>query len=260
MSDLVRPGDDNDIVAEISTTMHALGPTDVLLVSFDIEGTGPSPVKNWMPSFGAVAMAASDTDKRVVLGRFRGQMKIPADREWEERTEREFWDRDDMKEAKARALRCTTEPEDVMRAFVKWVMDMRDYFVGSDDSRRVRFLTDASYYDAGWMSIYLMQYADHYPMHTFFSEPQKSRFKPVIDTNAVFRGVAGATTRDELQAELDPEQGWFSSSKAARTALGVPKDEVPTAEHDHNPVNDAQNIIEQYMIVMKYAEFRKHKK
>nr|QBK86652.1 MAG: hypothetical protein LCMAC102_04480 [Marseillevirus LCMAC102] len=242
----------NDIYAETVTSV--LTADDILLISFDIETTGSDPLQHAMVAFGAVAMSAKDVNNRCVLGRFRGQIKIPNGYGFEERCEKEFWDNNNMKDAKTRVLSCQTEPSDVMYAFVQWILQLRDRLVDGE-ARRVRFLTDAAYFDAGWMSLYLMKYANHYPLHTFFSEPTKSRFKPIIDTNAFFRGVAGTTVLDELAVEL--ARGRFSASKAARDVLSIPDDEVPDVEHDHDPLNDAENILKEYQIIVKYVIKRK---
>lgn len=228
-------------------------PRGVIGIAFDVETTGGCMTVNAMTEVGAVAMAVEDYEQRRVLARFEGHMKIPEGCGFEERCEKEFWDVHKV-EGKQRALGCQKEPQDVMRAFVDWVSEVRVRYAGGE-ARRVRFLSDAVYFDAAWMSHYLTKYASHYPMHTFFSEPSKSRFKPVIDTNAFFRGVANVDLSGELAVELGPE-GRFSSSKAARSALSIPEGEKPDVEHDHRAVHDAESIMKEYLIVTRYLRGR----
>ena len=224
-------------------------PSGVIGIAFDIETIGGCMTKNARSELGAVAIAIEDHDKKRVLTSFEGHMKIPEGCGFEERCEKEFWDVHKPQE-KANVLACQTEPQDVIRAFVNWVYWIRDKY-GGGEARNVRFLTDAAYFDAGWMSYYLTKYADHHPMHTFFSEPEKSRFKPVIDTNAFFRGLARAGLSEELKVELGPD-GWFSADKAMREALDVADDDKPDVEHDHRAVHDAESILKKYLIALKY--------
>ena len=212
--------------------------------------------KNAMTEIGAVAIAAGDYEQRRVLARFEGHMKIPTGCSFEPRCEREFWDVQ-KPDGKKRILSCETEPAKVMRAFVDWVSVVRERYAGGEH-RRVRFLSDAAYFDAAWMSHYLTKYLDHPPMHTFFSEEGKSRFKTVIDTHAFFRGVAGADLNSELVVELGGPDGRFSAEMAVRTALCIPDSEKPAVKHDHRAVHDAQNIMEIYLIVIRYIRARGH--
>ncbi len=237
----------SDIVAELYDHSD-YSPSGVIGIGFDVETIGGCMTKNAMTEFGAVAIAIEDRDKRRVLARFEGHMRIPEGCGFEEKCEKEFWDVHKVQE-KSQVLACRQDPADVMRAFVAWVFKIRDTYAGGE-ARRVRFITDAAYFDAGWMSHYLTKYADHEPMHTFFSDATKSRFKPVLDTNAFFRGVANVGLHNEFAEEM--LNSYFSARKAARLALSIPDDEKPYTEHDHRAVNDAQNIIEEYLIILKY--------
>ncbi len=229
-------------------------PTKVIGIALDVETTGPCMTKHAMTEFGAVAIALEDHSERRVLAHFEGHMKIPEGCKFEALCEKEFWDVHKPEE-KQRALACQAEPADVMHSFIDWVRTVKDRYANGE-ARQVRFLCDAAYFDAGWISHYLTKYANHNPLHTFFSEPGKSRFKPVIDTNAFFRGVARIDLNDELDVEMGPD-GRFSSSKAARKVLGIPDNEKSDVEHDHRAVHDAESIIKEYLIVCKYIRLRR---
>jgi hypothetical protein len=240
-----------DIVKVVQDhTGYKLGFNDVIGICLDIETIGSCMTKNAMSELGAFAIRVGECDEKMMLGTFEGHMKIPEGCGFEERCEREFWDVHKVDEKK-RVLACQSEPTDVMRAFVDWVHAVRNRYVGSDSAIRVRFFTDASYFDAGWVSLYLTKYADYHPLHLFFSSHEKTLFSPVLDTNAFYRGIMRATPSDELAAERGPD-GWFSVDKAVRKALSIPDDEKPGTKHDHRAVNDATNIMMKYNIVLKY--------
>lgn len=240
---------DQDISAEIYDVLSSGG---VVGIAFDIETTGGDMEKNALVELGAVAIDVSKTDKPVtVLARFEGRMKIPEGRGFEEQCEKEFWDVQKPGE-KQRVLACKTEPEDVMHAFVKWAFDVKEFHAGPPGAKQhVRFMSDAAFFDAAWVSMYLAKYANHYPLHTFFSTPTQSCFRPVLDTNAFYRGVAGKTLIDELEAECG-EDGWFSAEKALKKSLRIPETDTIDVEHDHRAVNDAESIAKKYARAVRY--------
>lgn len=225
----------------------------VIAVSFDVEAIGGSMHENAMVEIGATVMAADDDEKKRLLTSFEVIMKIPDDgRHWEKRCEEEFWDNPEngLAEKKKLIIACQTEPEDAMRAFINWVeKDVRDKYAGGD-SKRVRFITDTVGFDQGWMDFYLATFADHAPMHTFFD----GKYAPLICTTSVFRGIAGTTLDEEYEAGKDG--GWYSATDAARKVLGVPDDVKSNTPHDHRAVHDAQNILETYLIMMRYVKKR----
>lgn len=226
--------------------------TSVLVIAFDVETIGACMTKNAMPEIGAAAALMSKPE--ALVSTFEGHMKIPEGCGFEERCEREFWDVH-KKDAKHRVLSCETEPEVVMRAFVDWVhaTATRTFGAGVDYRDRVRFVSDAAYFDAGWVSLYLTKYAGHHPLHLFFSTNAATKFSPVIDTNAFYRGVARVTPEDELAIKRGPA-GWFSADTAVWKALVIPESEKPDTQHDHRAVNDATNILQRYLTVLKYVK------
>jgi DNA polymerase III epsilon subunit-like protein len=244
-------GDISTVIRDVKD-FHTDG---VVGIAFDVETTGGSMSENAMVELGAVAMAIDDTKNVTVLATFEGHMKIPEGRGWEKRCVEEFWNVEKPDE-KQRVVDCQTEPEDVMRAFTDWVFGVRDRYAGGEPTngeQRVRFLSDAAYFDAGWVAMYLAMYAKHFPLHTFFSKSGKSCFRPVLDTNAFFRGIVGTTLNDELEAERGPDK--WSVEKAVRNFLDVPEDDKVDVEHDHRAVHDAESIMKKYMLVLRnYAK------
>lgn len=224
----------------------------VIIVAFDDETTGGSMHEHALVEVGAAAMEASCDGKMRLLTSFEVIMKIPDDgRGWEPDCEKEFWDNPEngLQEKKKLIIACQTEPEDAMRAFINWVeKDVRDTYAGGD-SKRVRFITDTVGYDQGWVDFYLATFAEHGPMHTFFG----GKYAPLICTTSWFRGIAGTTLDDEYEAG---KAGWYSATDDVRKALGIPDDVKSNTPHDHRAVHDAQNILETYLIVMRYVKAR----
>lgn len=214
---------------------HAIGPDDVICISFDIETTGQYMHRNGMPELGAVAFVDNNGEMREI-GTFEGHLALPEGCGFERSCEVEFWDVHKVEEKKL-VQACTLAPEVAMTAFVEWVEQIRFLCLPSDPNpqRRIRFVTDAAYFDAGWVSYYLCRFANHATLHQFFGG-----FMPLIDTNAFNRGVAGVTLEDELEEFRGPK-GWFSSDGAARKKLGL-EDKSPPTAHDHRAVNDAHAI------------------
>jgi hypothetical protein len=259
--------EERDIVVNnyyLSQPSEAPPSAGVILVSFDVETTGGRLAKNAMVELGAVAKSAADDDdtEKRVLTTFEGIMKIPEGRGWEERCEREFWDNpeNNLAAKKKRINECQTEPDDVMRAFVNWIENNVLTFLAGGDPRRVRFVTDNAAFDPSWVNLYLDLYADHEPLHTFFTHDGVFRYAPIIDTNGVARGISGCTVDDEFVAQLkvdaDGRPGWFSATGAARRLLGIPDSVKSQTVHDHRSVHDAQHILESYQIMMRWNKKR----
>lgn len=217
-----------------------VGKDEVIIVSFDIETIGQYMHKNAMVELGAVAFVAGEQDMRV-LGTFEGHLAIPEGCEFEARCEREFWDVHKAAEKKL-VQQCSIEPGLTMLSFLSWVHKLREVCIPDEDrpEQRIRFASDAVYFDAAWVSYYLNKYADHPALHQFFSTEKRGTFMPVLDTNSFNRGVAKATLDQELAAMRGPE-GWFSSDKAMLGALGLATCKPPVP-HDHRAVNDAHAI------------------
>lgn len=217
-----------------------VGNDDVIVVSFDIETIGQYMDKNAMVELGAVAFVGDGQEMRVI-GTFEGHLAIPEGCGFEGRCEKEFWDVHKAGE-KQLVQDCTIPPEITMLAFRSWVHELHKRCIPNETrpERRIRFASDAVYFDAAWVSYYLSKFADHPVLHQFFSTEEKGSFMPVLDTNSYNRGIAKATLEQELKAMRGPT-GWFSSDSAMLDALGLATCKPPVS-HDHRAVNDAHAI------------------
>lgn len=238
--------------------------TSTLLIAFDVECTGGNLAKHALVEIGAVAgffVPGEDKRKRVPIEierTFETTMAIPEGREWEEKCVREFWENpsrpeyEALKAKKAAIDRCEISPESGMKQFVSWVRWTVDTLVKGDASR-MRFVSDNAAYDAAWIGVYLGQYANHEPLTTFFD----GRFQAVVDTSSYHQGLSRIDHARER--EIKREKGKYSEDRECRAILGIPDDVKPTAVHDHRAVHDAQEILEQHVIILGYMlQERKH--
>ncbi len=225
----------------------AVEKTDVL-VAFDVEATGmlmSGPHANAMVELGACAMFSDN--RHTELGRFSAQMRVPDGRAWEKHCVEEFWDVvEGMPQKKKEIEVCKTEPEEVMRAFIDWVEALvKDHANG--DAKRIQFVSDTAGFDAGWVNMYLAEYAHHQPLDTFFDG-----HRAVLDTSSFAAGVTRHTDADKLKFMTDTGAKWYKVSAAARAALRVPSDIVPITKHDHTAVNDARHLLETHLILLEH--------
>ena len=219
-----------------------------ILITFDVEATGmlmSGPHANAIVELGACAMFSNN--RHVALGTFSAQMLVPEGRTWEKRCVEEFWDVvEGMPQKKKEIEACKNTPKEVMSAFIDWVEALvKDHANG--DAKRIQFASDNAGFDAGWVNMYLAEYADHQPLHTFFDG-----HRAVLDTSSFAAGVARHTDAGKRKFTADTGAKWYKARDAARAALQVPGDVVPLTEHDHTAVNDARHMLEAHLILLEY--------
>ena len=225
----------------------------MILIGFDVECTGDDFAKHAMVEIGAFAVEyLGPREPARQLATFETMIAVPSDRCWEERCVREFWENparpeyERLKAKKAAIEGCKIDPETAARDFVSWVETLVEVNAAGDSSG-VRFVTDNAAYDAAWMGFYLCTYAEHAPLTTFFD----GKFQAVIDTSSYHQGLSRVDHARELAIKI--KNGRYSEDRECRAALGVPDSEVPTAVHDHRAVHDAQEILEQHLILLRHA-------
>lgn len=228
--------------------------TSPILIAFDVEGTGNSFARHAMVELGAVAYCADRPHDQ--LEQFSIAINIPKGRTWELRCLEEFWLKDKKSDLAHKARRIDRgvghEPAIAMKKFISWVLGVVTNRAGGDYSR-IRFISDNAAYDAAWVGLYLCEYADHEPLTTFFD----GKFQGVIDTSSYHQGVSRHDHGVEMS--LKRKRGHYSEDAACRAELGVPDDDVPATQHDHNAVNDAANIAQAHMIILKHMNAQKKK-
>jgi DNA polymerase III epsilon subunit-like protein len=248
-------GDKRIIEAKIDKAV-VVDHDDVIVISFDIETTGQSFEKNAMVELGAVAFIPGYDEELRTLGTFEGHLAIPEKKGFEKLCEIEFWDVHKVDEKKI-VLECTIDPTEVMTRFVEWVKNIQAAFIPNEQfpHHRIRFIGDALFFDAAWVSFYLDKYINHPVLHQFFSTPEKGSFSPLIDTNAYNRGIAMSSVQDELEGSRS-EKKWWSSDLAAKLKLKLDTEKKSPIHHDHRAVNDARSIAWKYNYVVQGAKHR----
>jgi hypothetical protein len=235
-------------------------------IVFDIETTGSRLTKNAMIELGS---AIVNLETGTILDKLSLDIKMPSDREWEKRCLEGFWDNAEWKnledspeklkkkktyeinqakrERVAKGL--GDDPGEAMHKLVAWIKDgVHEYAQG--DSKRVFFLTDTVSFDACWINYYLDVYANHLPLHIFFS----GEFNDVICTNSFAQGITKVSYTEIMECRIN--QGWFSREKHCRNTFSIPDTVQPETEHTHNAVDDATNIAQEHVIHLLYANKR----
>ena len=243
-----------------ASTVAALSPPGDIYVGFDVEASGMymaaydgdadfgtgSIQANAMVELGAWAARSYDRDRKE-LARFCEMMAIPPGCGWEPRCKEEFWMvAEGMPEKMRKIDECKQLARTVMCAFIVWVTGVVELYADGD-SKRICFVTNAAAFDAAWVSLYLARYAGHQPLHTFFGG-----YRGVLDTSSYAMGVTRHTPAHKKRFVERTGAEWYRSKDAARAVLGVPDSEKPHAVHDHSPVNDAQYLVEEHMILEQY--------
>ncbi len=239
-------------------TEATLPPPDIY-VAFDVEATGmymagydggdgdgDSVQANAMVELGACAMLAGDLERNI-LDTFDEMIRVPDGCGWELRCVDEFWNVVEGMPEKKRAIdKCNRSPYNVMQAFVQWVDGLVKRYADGD-TKRICFITDNAAFDAAWVSLYLTKYAGHQPLHTFFGG-----YRGVLDTSSYAAGATRHTPAHKKRFVEDSGAKCYRGKDAVRAALDIPKSVQPRAVHDHTAVNDAQHLLEEYMIVVQH--------
>ncbi len=198
----------------------------------DVECTGQFLTKNAMIAFGCSIM----NEKLEELDTFEGYMKVPEGRNWEERCFNEFWSK--QKETLDYIKERMKEPQDVMKNFVNWI-DQVDLKYGSD----LVVLSDNGGYDYAWIDTYISLFTERPSIYYRLKEVDKEKYKVYVfrrtwDTNSVYHGCLIERTGKYVEWNLEKEVGCQNEKW----------------KNDHNPLNDARNIVSNYIIFLKKSE------
>ena len=207
--------------------------------SIDIETTGQFLTKNAMIAFGCSIMNENNEE----VESFIGFMKVPENRDWEKRCFDEFWSKES--EALNYIRDRAEEPKKVMNSFVQW-MDKIDLKYGND----LIVLSDNGGYDFAWIDTYLSEYTDRHSIYyrlkeikiikdqyensiVYFNRTEKIYgFRRTWDTNSMYMGVLIERTGKYEEWKLENKVG----------------NQNEIWKNDHNPLNDARNIVSNFII------------
>jgi hypothetical protein len=228
-------------------------------IGYDLEFSGSRLDHHFVVSW---AMIAEDAVTHQVLSRKKVSFHRPDNRMWDQRCVDEFWKRP-AKEGESEEQKRIREAlaaeyhsvqnRDAWRKtdtagtteMVEWIDSLVRVHAGND-SHNITFVCDTCGPDNMWINYYLAFYARHEPLHTFFGY-----FKDCVCTSCYALGAAGGSTAEVCK--VVKERGYFSEDRAVRKALLIPDSEKPTAPHDHDPLNDATNMLQEHAIHRKYA-------
>jgi hypothetical protein len=223
-----------------------------ILVAVDIENSGWSMKDHAMTQIGAVAM---ESKTRKILDKFVVVVNVPKDRGWEKRCITEFYmSSPGLIELKRQVDNNEgKDPPEAMKMFVAFALNVYKKYAYSDINR-IRFCTDTTSFDCGWINLYLAIYINSRPLHLLFDQ----QFKDVLELGSYQLGKSNVTHEEELEyVERDRKakvkagkegRGYFSAEKVCLSVLGIK--ERPKAEHNHDALSDSTNIAEMLNIIM----------
>jgi DNA polymerase III epsilon subunit-like protein len=186
-------------------------------IAVDIEATGASYKKHKVLSVGFVV-----GDGTVVLERKRFNVlalwkPVEEGGDFEARCINEFWSKMDEK-TKEECKRDAVEDFVAWKAIEGWLNEMEHKY------EKIEFLTDNASFDIARIDYCLDKYCDRLPMR--------------FSTTGKYRAIYSA---DDMYEMLSSEQRAICDKQIAEIVV-----------HDHNPVNDAEYVYMQYVMVMKY--------
>lgn len=222
----------------------------LILIVNDLEMSGPRLHENFCVSWGSVAY---DSVTRQVLGEHLVRYTQPTHKTWDKKCLSEFWlrrkeDKPDEYENPALAEeyhRVTRgEGESPFEGTVSktvWMDGIMKEFADGNPLR-ILFVSDTCAPDNMYMNEYLAMIS-HNPIQLYFGF-----FRDTFSTSAFALGLL----RQELPLVIGQQQ-YFSEDKMVRDYFKIHGHIRPTAPHDHNPVNDCKNIMEEFWIHCDHA-------
>lgn len=230
-------------------------------IGIDIENTGKSLSKHAIVQIGARVMLVEE-GKWERADTFNVLINVPSDRGWEERCVTEFWNsQQSLKDLKSKIdAKEGKAPEEAMRLFKEFLLQMFEKHAQSDINR-IRLVTDTVSFDACWLNLYLDKYIDSDPLHLIFGG-----FRDLIESGSFMQGVSGITHDEEMKLVEEDTQKRKAVGKEGRGYFSMEKSlwkkrKIQTkseAEHNHDAVSDATNIVENYLIAMYSANEQRY--
>jgi len=210
-----------------------------IYIANDLEFSGDQIEANFCLSWGS---SVWDGTTQTCLAEHYTPFQRPENRGWEDRCLREFWMSDPLLIAEVERVKRGEglTVQDGVTNKVQWFEQVVQDYAGGD-STRIQFVSDTCAADNTWMN-YLLSQIEHKPIHTFFGY-----HRDPICTSSYALGL--------LREGVAPEWGkYWSEDKMVRKKFSIPATEKPTAPHDHNPVHDSANLMQEFFIHMKYSK------
>ena len=196
-------------------------------IDIDVESTGFSLKKHAMIAFGAVIW----NDKSTEIDTFLGCMKVPRDRGWEKDCLNNFWKKDGAESLKIIKAK-EKNPREVMSKFVVWLDKWQMKY-----QKDLIILSDTAGYDYSWINTYLCEFTNRHTIEYRCKPNGVYRYHRILSTGSIYVGVLTSKTGEnhesisELEDKMKIKNGKWNN--------------------DHNPLNDARNIVANYLIYLK---------
>lgn len=200
----------------------------------DVETTGQFLTKNAMIEFSCSVMDKESKE----IDNFTAYLDIPKERGWEKRCVDEFWS---IQEEKLNfIMKNIKDHKNEMNRFVDW-LDKIDLKYGND----LVILSDNGGYDYAWINTYISNYTDRPSIYYRLKEINKQTnekeycYRRTWDTNSVYHGgLVLLRPNEHIEWNLEDE-------------IGIQNKEW---KNDHNSLNDARNIVCNYISYLNKAK------
>lgn len=202
------------------------------VIAYDIEATGMSQVRHWMPEFAASLWKVGEKQPEETFYRCMWQ---PPTTGWCPKTARQFWDKKEKgKDGKtprelmlARAATTTVyDPRVAMADFVRWVRAIETRLAAQGDT--VLLISDTAGFDAGMMNHYLATYCPDLCENMC---DITGSYRPIRDISAFYFGIGKSLQK----------HGSVENALHGFELTQLP-DWVKVYEHNHDPLSDANSI------------------
>lgn len=214
---------------------------DFILISIDVELSGPRIKKNGIVEIGACAYSLKTKEN---VDTFSILINLPMEHEFDEKTLKEFWDNKEnigyerlQKVKKFIMERGGYDPKFTMNKFVNWLKNIFKQFANSNINN-IQIIVDTVSIECYWINSYIEEYTKELPLHLLFGS-----FKDVIDTHSFTLGLCRMSYEDLSKENLSSEDKFF------RQKFGLK--EVPSIKNDHCALNDSIYIMQEHLLQIK---------
>jgi len=205
------------------------------IFAFDIEGTGESMHENFIVALGA-ALISMETGKSVETFK----IYFINDGKWQPQCVTEFWEKHPRMYKNTLVEMQRGETRDSgMKKFKDWINTMKE----NHEPKRILIVSDTAGYDVGWLNKYLSTYDIENKPHSV--EFLFGQYSPPLCTDNYYMATAGIIF---LNKKFDAK---YHDLFKALNVEGWP-DHITKGDHD--PLNDALEIGEQFAWVLKMLQ------
>ena len=200
----------------------------VVVVVLDVETSGVKVTENDLIAL-CYVIYDSELQQTVRANRISFKPRNGENYVFEARCWEEFW----LRESNQELLRkFRTEAREIVDGLQKFVADLKHH-TGTKD---FMIVNDNSAFDVAFVQFYLETYLQE-PFHLHYHPNIEQRYIPILDTDSLQVGFQGKKLTGEL---------WGSNAKTFEM-----KGISPVHRHTHDPLDDAQCILEVLLAITK---------